>query len=144
MPQILDRKLASEVEVNLVDILNKPKTRWAISDEFETWVPVELSKGYKLKSQYLFDRKRGNTQEMAASIFDTEVYYIISGHGVMYVADSEYVITPGSALYLEPNIVHGIDSLGKEPLHTMVIFGEQVLDEWTPVEQIYTEVRKSR
>ncbi len=152
-PQLIDYKPADEDAALKCDILNKSKTRWALSEDFESWESVELTKGFKLRARYLFDRSRGNTQEMCVSIFDIdggchythhyhgdpEIYYIISGNGTMWVGDQEEVLTPGSALYIGPNVIHGLNSLGDEPLHTMVIFGEKVKEEWTPVEDIYTE-----
>ena len=74
---------------------------------------------------------------------DPEIYYIISGHGTMRVGEQEEVLTPGSALYIGSNVIHGLDSLGDEALHTMVIFGEKVNDEWTPVEDVYTDVHRA-
>ena len=59
----------------------------------------------------------------------------------MHVESSEYMVSPGSALYIGPSVVHGIDNLGDKPLKNYVIFGTKTLDEWTPVEDIYTEVR---
>lgn len=153
--QYVDRQSAVRSDVEKCDIINKPKTRWALSEEFEVWEPVELSKGFKLRARYLFDGKRGDTREMCVSIFDIdggshytrhthsepEIYYIISGNGTMQFEEREEVLRPGSALYIGPNVIHGLDSLGAEPLHTMVIFGEKVNEEWTPVEDIYTKVR---
>lgn len=152
--QIIDRQPVDLSDAKKWDILNKPKTRWALSEDFEVWEPVELSKGFKLRARYLFDSRRGNTKQMCVSIFnidggchythhyhsDPEIYYIISGHGTMRIGDRLEVITPGSALYIAPDVVHGLDSLADEPLHTLVIFGEKVNDEWTPVENIYTDV----
>jgi len=152
--QFIDRQAIDEDIATQCDILNKSKTRWAVSEDFEVWEPVEPSKGFKLRARYLFDRQRGNTKEMCVSIFDIdggchythhihsdpEIYYIISGHGTMRIGERLEEITPGSALYIGPDVVHGLDSLGDEPLHTMVIFGEKVNEEWTPVEDVYTDV----
>jgi mannose-6-phosphate isomerase-like protein (cupin superfamily) len=60
----------------------------------------------------------------------------------MYVESSEYEVSPGSALYIGPSVVHGIDNLGDEPLKNYVIFGPKTMEDWTPVEDVYTEVRR--
>jgi mannose-6-phosphate isomerase-like protein (cupin superfamily) len=59
----------------------------------------------------------------------------------MSVEGSEYAVNPGSALYIGPSVVHGIDNFGDEPLKNYVIFGTKTLEDWTPVEDVYTEVR---
>ena len=58
----------------------------------------------------------------------------------MGVANETVTLVPGAAVYLKPSVIHGIDSLGDEPLHTMLIFMDKVIDEWTPVEDIYTDI----
>jgi mannose-6-phosphate isomerase-like protein (cupin superfamily) len=142
LPQEIDRQSADEETTAQIDILNKSNTRWALSEDYEPRDPVEMSKGFKLRARYLFDGSRGNTQEMCVSIFDIdggchythhshsdpEIYYVISGHGTMHVDESNEIITPGSALYIAPDVIHGLDSIGDDPLHNMVIFGEKVLE----------------
>jgi quercetin dioxygenase-like cupin family protein len=59
----------------------------------------------------------------------------------MYVESSKYVVSLGSALYIGPNVVHGIDNPGDKPLKSYVVFGAKTMEDWTPVEDVYTEVR---
>lgn len=154
----LDWELAGEEAADQVDILNKGKTRWALSEEFEEWTPIEPSKGFRVRIRYLFDNERGNWQEMMVGIFELdpgihytlhyhnhpEIYYIISGHGVIYVGDSKIGVSSGSTIYVRARVVHGADCLGKEPLRMYWVYGAEIIGQnknWTPVEDIYTEVR---
>jgi len=154
-PQTIDWELADEEAASRVIIENKPETRWAVHEEFEKWEFWEPSKGSRLRYRTLFDDEHGKTKEGAAIYSvapdthytrhfhgDAEIYYIVSGHGIMSVEDSEYEISPGSALYIGPNVVHGIDNIGDEPLKNYVIFGTKTMEGWTPVEDVYTEVRR--
>jgi len=154
--QTIDWELADENTAAQVIIENKPDTRWAIHEEFEKWEFWEPSKGSRLRYKTLFDNERGNTQKGVA-IFDVapnthytrhfhgtpEIYYIVSGHGIMYVRDSEYEVKTGSALYIGPNIIHGIDNLSEESLKTYVVYDTKALVGWTPVEDVYTEARRT-
>ena len=76
-----------------------------------------------------------------------EIYYVIAGRGIIYVEDSSVEACPGLALYLGGKVVHGADNLGEEPLHLYYIYGTETVGQarnWTPVEDIYTEVRWRR
>ena len=153
-PQTIDWELADEKAASRLIIENKPDTRWAINEEFEKWEYWEPSKGSRLRYRTLFDDEHGNTREGVAIYSvapnthytrhfhgDPEIYYIVSGHGIMSVEGSEYVVSPGSALYIGPSVVHGIDNFGDEPLKNYVVFGTKTMEDWTPVEDVYTEVR---
>jgi mannose-6-phosphate isomerase-like protein (cupin superfamily) len=154
-PQTIDWELADENMASRIIIENKPETRWAVHEEFEKWEYWEPSKGSRLRYRTLFDDEHGKTREGAAIYSvapdthytrhfhgDAEIYYIVSGHGIMSVEDSEYEVSPGSALYIGPSVVHGIDNIGNEPLKNYVIFGTKTMEGWTPVEDVYTEVRR--
>jgi mannose-6-phosphate isomerase-like protein (cupin superfamily) len=154
-PKTIDWELSDEKAASRLIIENKSDTRWAINEEFEKWEYWEPSKGSRLRYKILFDKKHGNTGEGVAIYSvapnthytrhfhgDPEIYYIVSGHGIMNVQDSEYEVNPGSALYIGPGVVHGIDNLGDEPLKNYVIYGSKTMEGWTPFEDVYTEVRR--
>ena len=154
-PQTIDWELSDERAASRVVIENKSDARWAINEEFEKWEYWEPSKGSRLRYKVLFDQKHGNARQGVAIYSvapnthytrhfheDPEIYYIVSGHGIMNVQDTEYEVNPGSAIYIGPGVVHGIDNPGDEPLKNYVIYGSKTMEGWTPVEDVYTEVRR--
>lgn len=153
-PQRIDWTMSSEsVAVSFV-IENNPLTRWALHEEFEKWQYWEPTKGSRLRYRILFDQEHGNTC-LGVSIYsvgphthytrhfhnDPMLYYILSGQGIMYLGNSEHEIKQGSAMYIESNVIHGLDNTGNEPLKCYCIFGTELVDGWTPVEDVYTNVR---
>lgn len=153
-PQRIDWTLSSETEASSFITENKRLTRWALHEEFEKWESWEPSKGSRLRSRILFDQERGNTK-LGVSIYNVDprthytrhfhsdpmIYYVLSGKGIMYLGNSEHDIKQGSALYIGPNVIHGLDNTGNEPLKCFNIYGIDSIDGWTPVEDVYTEVR---
>lgn len=155
----VEMKLANEEAADRVDILNNPKTRWAVAEEFEPWSPWEPSKGFKgICARRLFNLEYGNCQEMTVGIFrlspgvhytlhyhdQPEIYYPLSGRGIVYVGDSKIEAFPGIAIYVGKRVVHGADTLGTEALRMFWIYGTETAGQnfnWTPVEDIYTEVK---
>ena len=152
----VDLEFADEEAALQVDIVNKGNTRWAIREECEEWICVEPSKGFGIRVRRLFDNERGNTHEMAVGMGENdpgthytlhyheqpEIYYVLSGCGVVYVKDSAIEASPGSALYIGKRVVHGIDCLGVEPMRVYYVYGAETAghaDTWTPVEDIYNE-----
>jgi len=161
-------KLGHEIEMKLVGEKiemgpevrnwNNANTRWAMREEVGELLWVEASKGYRVRARRLFSDKYGNAAEMRLGIGETdpgihytlhyhiqpEVYYILSGRGIIYVGDEVVKASPGLALYIGSRVVHGADSLGEEPLRLYYVYGTETAgqeDTWTPVEDIYTEVR---
>ena len=135
--------------------------RWAIREEVGELFSIEPSKGYKVRGMRLFDQQHGDAHEMKVGTFQIdpgihyslhyhdqpEIYYVISGRGVIYAEGSAIEASPGLALYLGARVVHGADNLGEEPLHLYYIYGTEIAGQaraWTPVEDIYTEVRWPR
>ena len=157
--QNLETELATEEKAAQVDILNNPKTRWAVAEEFEPWVPWEPSKGFKgMCIRDLFDLERGSCKEMMVGTCmlspgahytlhyhdQPEIYYPLSGRGIVYVGDSKIEAFPGIAIYVGKRVVHGADTLGTEALRMFWIYGTETTGQnfnWTPVEDIYTEVK---
>lgn len=52
-----------------------------------------------------------------------EVYYVVSGEGVMVVGDDEYPIKAGDALYVPPCEFHTTYQTGNEPLTVVWVTG---------------------
>ena len=159
----IDMEPAEEGAENQGDIRNwnNANSRWAIRDEIEEWIWIEASKGFRVRGRVLFDKEHGNAQEMLVGTAEIdpgihytlhyheppEIYYVFSGHGIICVDDSAIEVSPGMALYIGKRVVHGADCIGEEPLRLYFIYGTETAgqdDTWTPVEDIYTEVRWRR
>jgi mannose-6-phosphate isomerase-like protein (cupin superfamily) len=155
--QTVDMKVV-EGKATGVDLPNVGSTRWALREEIEPWMAVESSKGMKIRAHRLFDSQRGSSHEMIAGIGvidpgihyslhyhdQPEIYYIVSGRAILYVKDSAIEVFPGSTIYIGGRVVHGVDCIGEEPLRIYYIYGTEIVGQkvnWTPVEDIYTEVR---
>ena len=140
---------------------NNADSRWAMRAEIGELIWIEASKGYHVRARRLFDQRHGNAREMKLGIAEIdpgihytlhyhlqpEIYYILSGSGILYVGGGEIEATPDVALYIGGRIVHGADSLGKDPLCIYYLYGTETVgqeDTWTPVEDIYTRVRPRR
>ena len=157
--QDLKLEISNEESAAKIDILNNPETRWAVAEEFEPWEPWEPSKGLKgILVRWLLGPERGNCREILAGTFKLapgihytlhhhdgpEIYYGLSGRGIVYTGDSKVEVYPGAAVYLPGNIVHGADAHGSEPLRMYWLHGNESTGKnynWTPVENIYTHVR---
>jgi mannose-6-phosphate isomerase-like protein (cupin superfamily) len=73
-----------------------------------------------------------------------EIYYILGGEGIVWVGDEEVAVRRGSTLYIDSRVVHGADSLGREPLSIFYVYGCEAAGHavnWTAVEEIYAEPR---
>lgn len=53
-----------------------------------------------------------------------EVYYVISGEGIMVVGDSEFPIKSGDALYVPPGAFHTTHQRGNLPLTVVWVTGD--------------------
>lgn len=112
-----------------------PLYRWALAEESEAWIPVEPTKGWRLRLRYLFDPHRG-APEMVVGIGENEphthytlhhhepaeIYHVIDGSGVINVGDEAYHVAPGSTIYVPAGIRHGIDT-GDERLRVWWVYG---------------------
>ena len=54
-----------------------------------------------------------------------------TGSGVIYVNNVPIAVSAGSAVYVETRVVHGIDSLGEEPMGVYWLYGPKWLDKIT-------------
>jgi len=132
---------------------------WLTWEETEDWVPVETSKGLRIRIKRLMDS--GRRAEVIAGIGELdpgvhytrhyhdqpEIYYIRGGEGIVYVGDSKHRVRPGSVLYIDGGVVHGADSVGSEPLVIFYVYGCEFAGHevnWTPVEEIYADVLSAR
>ena len=52
-----------------------------------------------------------------------EVYFVVSGYGVMKVGDDEFPIRPGDALYVPPGEFHTTFQKGNMPLTVLWVTG---------------------
>lgn len=51
-----------------------------------------------------------------------EVYFVISGHGEICVADERREIHGGQCVFLPPTVFHQLTNTGDEPMHMMYIY----------------------
>lgn len=119
------------------------------------WRVVEPSKGLRIRVKRLLDRGVeliAGICEFDAGIHYTrhyhdqpEIYFIVSGSAVVYKGDAEVRMDPGSSLYLRSREIHGLDSIGEEPLKLFWVYGCETAGHainWTPVETIYETARR--
>lgn len=126
---------------------------WMQWDEAEDWFGIEEIKGMRVRVRRLTDHD-GPAHELLAGIGEIdprthytlhyhdqpEIYYIVGGEGVVFVAGDEVPVRRGSTLYIGGGVVHGADSLGKEPLGIYYVYGTESVGHdvnWTPVEEVY-------
>ena len=97
--------------------------RWALLEEFEPWVPVEPTKGNRIRIRYLFTPERGAPDAVAgiAQIAPhthytlhnhepAEVYHVLEGSGVIHVSGEAVEVSVGQSVFVPANAVHGIDT----------------------------------
>jgi len=53
-----------------------------------------------------------------------EVYFVISGEGVMVVGEDEFAIKPGDGLYVPPGVYHTTYQTGNIPLTVLWVTGK--------------------
>jgi succinyl-diaminopimelate desuccinylase len=133
-----------------------PYQTWLRWSETRPWTPIEPEKGLRIRFKRVMDPER--YVELIAGVAEldpmthytrhwhdqAELYYILSGYGLVYVEASAHEVGPGSAVYIPARGVHGADSLGATPLRILYVYGcERVghVINWTPVEEVYAEPR---
>ena len=133
-----------------------PLFRWAVAEEFESWLPVEPTKGWRLRMKYLLDPHRG-TPEFVLGVAEimpnthytihrhepAEFYYVLEGRGIIYVGDASYSVSEGDTVYVPENVPHGIDTAG-EKLRVHWAYAVEGLGSnwvWRACEPIYTTPR---
>ncbi|NES80491.1 MAG: cupin domain-containing protein [Moorea sp. SIO2B7] len=65
-----------------------------------------------------------------------EVYYVLSGEGIVTIEDIQYPICPGSAVFIPGNAKHRVRNTGKEILRILYVFAVALFEE---VEYKFTE-----
>jgi len=58
-----------------------------------------------------------------------EVYYILSGEGIVTISGTEYAVRPGSAVFVPGNAVHGALNTGAELLRLLYVFPADSFDQ---------------
>jgi len=53
---------------------------------------------------------------------EDEVYYILSGEGVMQMNDKEFPVKPGDAILTRPGSSHGLKQTGKDDLALIIVY----------------------
>lgn len=132
----------------------QPIFRWAVAEEFESWLPCEPTKGWSHKIRYLFDPSRGaddfvvGTSELNANIHYTihrhdppEIYHVLAGAGTIYVGEEAFEVTQGSTVYVPGGVRHGVDTFDQD-LRIFWVYGlDRTGPDWTweALEDIYNE-----
>lgn len=133
-----------------------PLFRWAVAEEFETWLPVEPTKGWRLRMKFLLDPQRGTpdfVMGVAEIMRDThytihqhepaEFYYVLAGSGTIHVGDASYPVREGDTVYVPENVPHGIDT-ADEALRVHWAYAVEGIGAnwvWRACEGIYTRPR---
>jgi mannose-6-phosphate isomerase-like protein (cupin superfamily) len=97
--------------------------RWALLEEFEPWVPVEPTKGQRIRVRYLFSPDHGAPDAVAgiASVAPhthytlhqhepAEIYHVLEGSGTIHAAGESLAVEAGQSVYVPPSGIHGIDT----------------------------------
>ena len=80
---------------------------------FDIWeLPPGASEG---------DHTHGGTGEGRAL---EEIYYFLSGSGMMRIEGEEVVVAQGDAIMVPPGVDHGLYNTGSEPLRLVLLWGE--------------------
>lgn len=53
-----------------------------------------------------------------------EVYFVISGEGIMVIGEEQFAIKPGDGLYVPPGIFHTTLQTGNQPLVVLWVTGK--------------------
>ncbi|MFI4986138.1 MAG: cupin domain-containing protein [Alphaproteobacteria bacterium] len=131
---------------------------WLKWEDAEDWWSVEPSKGLRIRVKRLLDRDVPRDLITGLGLIDPgthytlhyhdqpEIYYIVSGEGIVYVAGEEVSVRRGSCLDIGGKVVHGADSLGSEPLGIYYVYGCENAGHtvnWTAVETLYDTPRRA-
>ena len=46
-----------------------------------------------------------------------EFYFVLRGEGTMVISDEERVVGPGDLIYIPPDAVHSLVTIGDDPIH---------------------------
>ncbi len=53
-----------------------------------------------------------------------EIFFILEGEGKVIVGNKEYKVGPMTAVFIPPNVFHGIENTGDKPLKYLVIIAK--------------------
>ncbi|MGV9102579.1 MAG: cupin domain-containing protein [Promethearchaeia archaeon] len=84
-----------------------------------------LKLGYSLAHAVLESGKASKPHKFFEA---SEVYYILSGNGVMHIDDEQAEVEEGDAIYIPPSGVQYIENTGSKKLQFLCI----VFPAWTP------------
>lgn len=63
-----------------------------------------------------------------------EIYYVLSGEGVVVIDGVEHAIRTGTSVFIPGNALHGARSTGREPLRILYVFAA---DSFSDVEYVF-------
>ena len=65
---------------------------------------------------------KSNEKSLPHKFFEaSEVYYILKGKGIMHIDDDSVEVVPGDTIYIPPQAVQWIESVGPEDLEFLCI-----------------------
>ncbi len=118
-------------------ILNQAELDW------ETWDDPDLVAKSPVRWKILISGERGPSGCLSMGIAEMtpgtllplhhhepeETYYVISGHGLMTVDDSEASLGPGASVFIPANAKHSLRCTGTENLVFLFTFAADRFDE---------------
>jgi quercetin dioxygenase-like cupin family protein len=127
--------------------------RWAVAEDMVPWVPVEPTKGLRLRCRYLLEPDTGTkefvigTAGLDSQLHYTihrhapaEIYHVLEGTATIYVGDEGYKVAPGDTVYVPAWAPHGIDT-GDDALRMYWFYTLDACDgtwAWEPLEPVYS------
>ena len=57
-----------------------------------------------------------------------EVYHVLSGTGIVTIAETQYPIRPGSTVFIPGNTLHSVHTTGTETLRLLYVFATDSFD----------------
>ncbi|MEJ7710328.1 MAG: cupin domain-containing protein [Pyrinomonadaceae bacterium] len=70
--------------------------------------------------------------------YTEEIYYILSGSGLMTIGDEQRTVGPGDAIYIPAQSFHSIKNVGLEPMTILLVCGPAYSPEdhlpWVPAQ----------
>jgi quercetin dioxygenase-like cupin family protein len=127
--------------------------RWAVAEDMVQWVPVEPTKGMRLRCRYLLEPATGTKEfvigmaALEAQLHYTihrhapaEIYHVLEGTATIYVGDDAYRVGPGDTVYVPAWAPHGIDT-DDSALRMYWFYTLDACDgtwAWEPLEPVYS------
>ncbi len=104
---------------------------------------ADLAAGEGIRWKLLIAGERTETRDLATGIAEVapgaelmrhrhepaEIYFIVSGRGEMEIGDRWQPVGPGCAVYIPPDVQHGLRCTGAEPLVFVFAFPRDRFDE---------------